>query len=146
MKALHADTSGLLARFFPSHVFDGGGRCVWLRRWTLFNRFGYALFLHYWLNDDWTVHHHDHSRAMVSIGLRGAYTEHFVDGTMASWKAPWVRHFPATHRHYVTLDTPTVWTLVLALPQTRKSWFWVNGRQMGREYLSSDYADEQKRC
>ena len=64
---------------FRPEVFDGGGRCIWLKRWTLLSACGWEVYLHHWLNDDWSQHHHDHSRAMLSIGLWGRYTEHLID-------------------------------------------------------------------
>lgn len=137
-----------IAERWPSEVFDGGGRCLWLRRWTLCERWGWSVFLHHWLNDDWSVHHHDHSRDMISIGLRGSYTEHLFDGTTRTFRAPWVRRFPAEHRHYITLETPTAWTLVIAMPIRRGSAFWVDGQPItaGSTYMNSPFADQQKRC
>ena len=84
---------------------------------------------------------------MWSIGLWGRYTEHVLNGKSITWRAPWIRWFPATHRHYVTLNTPTVWTLVLAGPIVRYSGFWVDGQRLGSiGYLQSPHADQQKRC
>ena len=128
-------------------LFDGNGHCTWLKRWTLFSWRGWELYLHHWLHDDWSQHHHDHSRAMLSIGLWGAYTEHVLGQPAQRWHAPWARGFPATHRHYITLDTKTVWTLVLAWPQSHHSGFYVDGVRVGvQAYLRSPEATQQKRC
>ena len=133
--------------WFHPELFDGNGRCVWLKRWTLVSIKGWELYLHHWLNDDWSTHHHDHSRSMLSIGVWGRYTEHVLDQPPRRWRAPWVRWFPAAHRHFITLDTSTVWTLVIAAPQSRRSGFWLNGHRVGTaEYLLSPAADQQKRC
>ena len=138
---------GWLCRHFECDTFDGGGRCLWLWRWTLLSWHGWEVYLHHWVGDDWSHHHHDHSRSMVSVGLRGRYTEHILDQPDHSWAAPWVRYFPATHRHYITLNTPTVWTLVFAAPQRRHSGFWVRGERVGTvPYLRSPEAARQKRC
>ena len=118
-----------------------------MQRYTLLNWRGRHVYLHHWLNDDWSVHHHDHSRAMWSIGLWGRYTEHLHNGAVTKWRAPWIRRFPATHRHYITLDTPMAWTLVFAGPIVRFSGFWVGDQRFGAVgYLQSPHANQQKRC
>jgi len=132
--------------WFKKEVFEGGGRCKFLIRWTLFQWRGWDLYLHKWVSDDWSEHLHDHSRNMVSVGIWGSYTEH-LEGSTKRWRSPWIRLFPAAHRHRVVLNTKRVWTLILAWPNSHYSAFFVNGKRVGpNTYLRSAWADQQKRC
>lgn len=133
-------------RVFRLEVFDGGGRCVFLKRWTLLSVCGWDVYLHHWINDDWTEHLHDHSRHMLSIGLWGGYAE-MLSGGATWWSAPWVRFFRAEHRHRVIVAGKTCWTLIVAWPQSRGSFFYVGGERMNpTTYLRSPHAEAQKRC
>ncbi len=113
---------------------------TYLHRSTLFSLCGWQLFLHRWFGDDEPLLH-DHSRSMLSIGLWGSYCEHLANGKARHWTAPWCRWFKATHTHYITLLSPTVWTLVLAGPQKRRSGFWIDGRWVwSPDYLRNNRA------
>ncbi len=133
--------------WFKKEIFDGGGRCRFLIRRTLAVWRGWDLYLHHWVNDDWSEHLHDHSRHMLSIGLCGSYTEWLDGGVARRWRAPWVRFFRATHRHRVVLNSPSVWTLIVAWPNSRHSAFFVDGQRVTpNRYFRSAWAQQQKRC
>jgi hypothetical protein len=127
----------LLDRLFAMEKMDGDGVCAtYLVRWTLL-RLGelFAIYLHKFVGDDWSVDLHDHPKRFVSIGLRGRYTEHVpdeyepLDTARREWCAPWIRTFPATHRHRITGPTPErpCWTLVIVGPPVRPWGFWLRG-------------------
>jgi hypothetical protein len=120
---------------------DGAGQCpVYLRRWTLFNLFGIAVYLHQFLGDDWAIDPHDHPRRFISIGLKGWYFEevhHSLGVTSKFYKAPWLRSFPAEHVHRIRAkDCGNCWTLVIVLPKSRAWGFIQDGKWIPfREYV-----------
>lgn len=116
-----------------------------------------AIYLHHFIDDDWSKDFHDHPKRFVSIGLKGSYVEEtpfeFTDegGTQTitsrrAYIAPWIRSFPATHRHRIVLDRKETftgtwvddcWTLVIVGPKTREWGFWLEGKWMSwKEYVS----------
>src|SRR5262245_32102981 len=106
------------ARSLPFERINGAGRCpTYLYRWELFNGFQGTLrvYLHKFVGDDWSTDLHDHPKRFWSIGLWGRYTEYRADGSTREWRAPWVRSFPAEHRHRLTGQRPWApcWTLVV---------------------------------
>lgn len=135
---------------FEHETIDGDGLCpVYLHRWTLLKAFGCALYLHKFVGDDWAGDLHDHPKRFISIGLWGRYTEHRADGSTREYRAPWVRTFPAEHRHRIS--GPTVrrpcWTLVIVLRAVRPWGFWVDGRWVPwRDYVGSERAEQRKIC
>lgn len=121
-------------------------RCRSLHRWQLAaGRLG-KLYLHAWEGDDWSTDLHDHSARMLSIGLWGSYAEDTPRGTRI-YRAPWVRTFPAMHRHRIRVRQGPVWTLIWLWPTTQRSAFYVDGRRIGATaYLRSAWADRHKAC
>lgn len=124
-----------------------------------------AVYLHHFIDDDWSRDFHDHPKRFISIGLWGSYIEeipfHFVteyeEGDIVSRKAyvaPWIRSFPATHRHRIVLESTGdgdgnlrhekhgCWTLVIVGPKTREWGFWLNGQWM----KWSEYVSDYERC
>lgn len=106
-----------LDKFFPKEEINGAGTCpTSLFRWTLFScRWG-KLYLHHFIDQDWTEDPHNHPKNFISIGLRGWYYEHVYDEQgvyVASIRyiAPWIRRFPASHTHRI--QTKNCWTLCL---------------------------------
>src|ERR1700727_2614916 len=97
----------IIRKSFGYETMNGNGLCpIYLERWTLFYRFGYGVYLHHFLGDDWAIDPHDHPRRFISIGLKGFYFEDVFssDGELISTKryqAPWFRSFPAEHLHRV---------------------------------------------
>lgn len=142
-----------LTRLFPLEEINGANRCpTYLYRWRLARcrRLGWALYLHRFVADDWSLDQHDHPKRFVSVGLSGSYVEHTPRGPRR-FRAPWIRSFPAEHRHRVTLPPGReCWTLVLVFAATRPWGFWHLGRWIPwRDYVtgaSSYVADEMVAC
>lgn len=141
---------------------DGAGRCpVYLERWTFFNLFGVAVYLHHFLGDDWAIDPHDHPRRFTSIGLKGWYYEDVYgvqkwagqDGQLVTvhkgttkYTAPWFRSFPATHIHRIRAsECGNCWTLVIVGPK-RRAWGFIRDGVWTpfREYVFSGKA--RKSC
>lgn len=123
----------VLNRLCFYETMSGAGRCpVYLERWTLLCRFGFAVYLHRFLGDDWAADPHDHPRRFISIGLRGWYWEDEFGPTgqlleTRKYVAPWVRSFPAEHLHRVRAsECGDCWTLVIVLRKSRP-WGFVRG-------------------
>lgn len=70
-------TRWLTKHFGKPEEIDGGGRCpTYLYRWTLMKLpFGYKVYLHHFVGDDWSLDFHDHPKRFWSIGLWGWYEE-----------------------------------------------------------------------
>jgi len=103
------------------------------------------LYIHHFLGHDWSQDRHDHSAAMISIGLYGSYEEETAEGTR-HWRAPWIRWFPATWTHRLQLVTPTVWTLVWAFPKQQKSTYWFQGRRWNVHTYRAQFGEARKTC
>lgn len=119
-----------LARI-PMEEINGGRRCpTYLYRWELVSFFGgrTRIYLHKFVGDDWALDLHDHPKRFWSIGLRGRYTEKNEQGTR-EFRAPWLRTFPASHRHRLIGPTESApcWTLVIVGAPIRSWGFWQDG-------------------
>lgn len=106
----------------------GGGD--YLKRWILWHRpSGRSCYIHKFCGGDWSPDLHDHPKWFVSVGLRGGYMEQ-TEGAFYPlyevWAAPWVRKFPAEHRHRVsgTRYCEPCWTLVITGPNVREWGFY----------------------
>lgn len=70
---------------------------------------------------------HDHPWNFLSIILKGEYREIISeDGSYYRRRQGDIAYRKATHRHYVKLVTPEVWTLMIVGPRIRRWGFWVN--------------------
>lgn len=137
---------------------------------------GFGIYLHHFVGDDWSRDLHDHPKRFISIGLKGAYVEEtpvpseFQDGTRAylilnknqelilrddgryaleaTFRAPWVRSFPAEHIHRLRLiDGRPCWTIVVVLRSVREWGFWSAGKWVHwKTYVNSDAATHAKSC
>jgi hypothetical protein len=137
-------------RFGIAEEINGHERCsTYLFRWTLFVAEAFKVYLHKFVGNDWSQDLHDHPKRFISIGLWGSYLEHTPDGAKR-YSAPWVRSFPATHRHRLTTPWGHCWTLVIVLKTVRMWGFWHEGRFIPwRDYVDgpeSDLADRMKDC
>lgn len=135
-------------RFFKMEQMDGDAACpVYLRRWTLWRLWGWAMYVHHFLGDDWSRDLHDHPRRFISIGLWGGYWEDTDHGSQL-YKAPWVRSFPAEHKHRLRMiEGRDCWTLVLVLKNTRPWGFWHGGRWISwKRYVNSPEARGRLSC
>lgn len=142
----------ILNRIFgtPEEI-NGHERCpTYLYRWTLLKKQGvFSLYLHHFVGDDWSRDLHDHPKRFVSIGLAGSYVEETPAG-FKTYNAPWIRTFPATHIHRISVPSKSCWTLVLVLRPVRDWGFWHDGRFIPwRNYVDgpdSHIADRMKAC
>jgi hypothetical protein len=152
----------LLDRLFRREEIDGNDRCpVYLIRWTIFQprrlrKFwrGFGIYLHKFVGDDWSLDLHDHPKRFISIGLKGAYREAtpiaphergiaalYTGLTWKTFRAPWLRTFPANHVHRIELleDRRPCWTFVIVLTHVREWGFWHRGAFIHwRQYVHSD--------
>lgn len=155
--------TGWVDRIFQREEMDGNGRCpTYLVRWTLLKWWGgRGLYLHHFVGDDWSLDLHDHPKRFVSIGLRGSYVEETpsryrdwwttipaLSMETRSYRAPWIRTFPAQHIHRIKLiDGKPCWTLVVVLKTVRPwgfwhGWYWIPWRK----YVDSETATTMKSC
>ncbi len=141
----------LLNRLFRTEEISGAGRCpTYLYRWALAKLFGCGVYLHHFVGDDWSRDLHDHPKRFLSIGLAGGYIEETPKG-VREFKAPWIRTFPASHIHRVSLGKNLdCWTLVFVFRASRP-WGFINaGRWIHwREYVmgqASHLADQRAVC
>lgn len=144
--------SGVLDRLFgAAEEINGRERCpTYLYRWTIVHRKGkFSLYLHHFIGDDWSRDLHDHPKRFISIGLWGWYLEETPAGTKR-YRAPWIRSFPATHIHRLSVPSKNCWTLVAVLKPVRAWGFWHSGKFIPwRSYVSgadSAIADRMKAC
>jgi hypothetical protein len=122
-------------RLITRDEIDGHGLCpAYLVRWTM-SLGPWKVYLHHFLGDDWTPDHHDHPHRFWSIGLWGRYDEETPAGTR-QWRAPWVRTFPAEHRHRIR-NANGAWTLCIVGRPERQWGFWLDGTRWlhWREYV-----------
>src|SRR5437762_13954767 len=93
---MKSKTSKFIDRLFQMEEMNGG------YRWTLARIGWFGVYLHHFVCDDWLGDMHDHPYRIVSIGLSGKYREETPGGTRIH-QAPWVRSFPASHIHRLTM-------------------------------------------
>lgn len=120
---------------------NGANACpTYLYRWILWKIGPYRVYLHKFVGEDWSHDFHDHPKRFISIGLKGSYVEitpdEFFDPFSVSYnadslhirktfRAPWFRSFPATHKHRIKADPEhPCWTLVITGRPTREWGFW----------------------
>lgn len=130
---------------FRLEEINGHGICpTYLWRWTLFACPWFKVYLHHFVGDDWSRDLHDHPKQFISLGLRGSYVEETPDG-FRIFRAPWLRSFPAEHRH--RLSARDCWTLVV-VGRWRRDWgFWHRGEWIRWDrYVRSDRAAARKAC
>lgn len=109
----------------------------YLYRWTLI-LFGYSLRIHHWLRSDDNRYFHDHSCDLISIILKGHYTnvvpldDAYPDVNncreihATAWH-PW--RAKATAKHYLKIPPEGAWTLLLQGRPYHKWGFYVNGHK-----------------
>lgn len=148
----------ILSKAFTHEEINGGDRCpTYLHRWTLLKIGKNAsVYLHHFVGDDWSRDLHDHPKRFISIGLWGWYIEQTpcpmsvtCDCQQKTYRAPWIRTFPAEHIHRITTPSKNCWTLVIVLKSTREWGFWHMGKFMPwRDYVSGKdgIADKRKAC
>lgn len=140
----------IVDRLFPMEEINGDGLCpTYLYRWTLLATRWFKVYLHHFVGDDWSRDLHDHPKRFISIGLRGAYGEDRWNGNGVSTRvfvAPWIRSFPAEHRHRLFLIGRDCWTLVIVGRSVREWGFWHSGEWTHWETYLRLFGRERKAC
>lgn len=142
----------LTSRLAKPEEINGASRCpTYLYRWELLSiASGWArVYLHKFVGDDWALDLHDHPKRFWSIGLAGSYIEIRHAKRWRRWTAPWIRSFPAEHRHRLIGPTPEspCWTLVIVGPPVREWGFWsVIGFQPWKQYVSLSNPHAKPSC
>jgi len=100
----------------------------YLYRWSIIF-FNFSIRLHHWIRSDDTRYFHDHACDLISIILKGKYTNVTPNGKIeviagSLWFAK------AHQRHYLVIPKEGAWTLLLCGRPYRKWGFWVKGKLM----------------
>jgi hypothetical protein len=143
--------------FGAAEEINGADRCAtYMYRWTILRTRWGKLYVHRFVGDDWSRDLHDHPKRFLSVGLWGRYRETFWCAQCEAkhsrkYTAPWVRTFPAEHRHRLSLiDAKPCWTLIWVGNPERMWGFWHDGRFIHWEdYVKgseSALADKMKAC
>jgi hypothetical protein len=146
-----------LAQRFPREEINGGNTCpTYLFRWELFRRGDYAVYLHHFVGDDWALDAHNHPKRFISIGLWGSYVEHVYLGVdeydqdiweVRRYRAPWIRTFPASHAHRITVDPGQgAWTLVAVLKAVQDWGFYWGGTLVQWRLYVTQFNQTRKAC
>lgn len=138
----------LVDRLFRLEEINGGERCpTYLYRWTILATRWFSVYLHRFVNEDWSLDMHDHPKRFISIGLTGSYVEETPAGER-TYRSPWIRSFPATHIHRTRLlDGKPCTTLVIVLRVVRPWGFWHMGQWIHwRAYVDGETASKMKAC
>jgi hypothetical protein len=146
---------GLAARiatclFGAPEEINGARRCpTYLYRWIVLSTRWFKIYLHRFVGDDWSLDLHDHPKRFITIGLLGSYLETTPSG-QRWYHAPWVRSFPATHRHRLQTPLGDCWTLCIVLKHEREWGFWNKGHWIRWDKYTTgsakDIADRRKSC
>ncbi len=149
----------LLNRLLRKEEVRRGDGSIYLNRWTLFRSKPKGLFsliglgdiriyIHEFTMTDHTQCLHDHPNDLISFIFKNGYSEQYWEPKekkvkVQVFKAPYLRKFPASHAHRVTLlDNKPAWSIVFMYPKKRAWGFWVteNGK---RKWVSlKDYDDK----
>jgi hypothetical protein len=132
--------SNFIDRLFRMEAINGG------YRWKLARVGWLRVDLHHFVTDDWLGDMHDHPARGISIGLFGKYREETPGGARI-YRAPWVRAFPASHIHRITMvDHGSCWTIMINLKPVRTWGFWTSaGWKPWDEYGKARRLEEVRR-
>lgn len=129
---------------------------IYLRRWTLLRTgkskflkiFGLddiRIYIHKFMSSDHTRCLHDHPNDLISFIFWNGYDEEYWDNKekiskFATYKAPCLRKFPASHAHRVDLlNNKPAWSLVFMYKKTRNWGFWLtNTKNKKRKWVNSE--------
>ena len=100
--------------------------CPYAMRWRVEFPFG-SVRLHHWLSPDDDRAFHDHPWWLVTLVLRGGYTDRSPSGDDHLGRFSF-RYRPALHRHTVVPDEGGAWTLLVTGPPVRSWGFWLDGK------------------
>jgi len=99
----------------------------YLVRWTILF-YGYSIRLHHWFRSDDNRAFHDHSCDLISIVLRGRYTNVTPNGEFPV-SSPSIWRAKAKDRHWLKIPKGGAWTLLLCSRPYHKWGFYVNGKK-----------------
>ena len=99
----------------------------YLYRWSFFI-FGYSLRIHHWIKSDDRRYFHDHSCDLISIVVKGEYTNVTPNGSFFV-KAPSIWKAKATKQHYLDIPKKGAWTILLCSRPYHKWGFYVNNHK-----------------
>ncbi len=99
----------------------------YLYRWTLI-LFNYSIRLHHWIKSDDKRFFHDHACNLISIVIKGKYSNITPGGTynvkaISIWKSM------AKQQHYLDIPKEGAWTILLCGKPYHKWGFYVNGHK-----------------
>ena len=151
--------SNTFNRLWKRSTVDGDGLGMpHYHRWTLakFPR-KVRMYLHRYLNSDWTRDPHDHPKPFLSIGLWGSYWEEeytpvYADGevhhfikTLRRYTAPWIRWFPAHYVHRIRLipGRRRAITLCITGPESRDWGFWKGAKWYRWDVYLREFANDR---
>lgn len=122
-------------------------------RWSLPNADGVFLWVRHYPNTGWgQVACEGQAQDFNRIGRVpaewGRWTPAPAPPVQRTWRAPWLRTFPATHIHRIGLvDGRPAWSLVIVLKTVRPWGFWNRGQWIPwRQYVDSELATQRKAC
>ena len=108
--------------FRAEDIRNPDGSQYLIRRVLLLLKNRAAVYLHHFVGTDKEDAMHDHPKWFLSIGLRGRYVEETPTG-LRLWTAPWIRWFPASHRHRLIVPPgESCLTLVVTGPGEGSDW------------------------
>lgn len=102
-------------------------------RWRL-DFYYFSFRIHKWLCDDDTRAFHSHPVNMLSLILRGGYTDTIKERSWQYW--PWQFVFiPRDHAHYVENIISPTWTLLFTWGVPKRWAFWdkITGKRLNRD-------------
>jgi len=108
----------------------GDQKDPYLYRWT-FLFFGFSIRIHHWIRSDDKRFFHDHATDLISIVLKGRYTNVTPNGKI-SCKAGSIWSAKAAWRHYLDIPKEGAWTLLLCGRPYHKWGFWTKPDQKMR--------------
>lgn len=119
-------------KLFKLENINGDGMVnTYLHRWTLLKIGKYKIYLHHFLDDEWSKFPHDHPKKFISIGIWGSYEEEVYhipsdyryEFTKYTFRAPWIRSFSPTHAHRI-INPKNCWTICIVGKSERIWGFW----------------------
>lgn len=108
----------------------GDPKDPYLYRWMLLF-FGFSIRIHHWIRSDDKRFFHDHATDLISIILKGRYTNVTPKGPIPV-KAGTAWFAKAEWRHYLDIPKEGAWTLLLCGRAYHKWGFWTKPNQKMR--------------
>jgi len=144
----------MIDKLFKYEAINGDGICpIYLHRWTLLATKNFKIYLHHFVGNDWALDPHDHPKRFISIGIWGEYYEDdyadLENPKTTLWRAPWIRTFPATHRHRLRMTKrKSCWTICIVRKVEREWGFYWNSKTWmpWKAYVWGGPGKERKDC